>query len=82
MEGSGWPAQNRRSEPDQALGRPVGLRLQDARRLAPRVLDPSTFVCRILLGVKVLALPDISGHVAEHGGEVVVAAAAGCGSLP
>ena len=35
-------------------------------------------MCRILLGVKVLALPDISGHVAEHGGEVVVAAAAGC----
>jgi len=36
----------------------------------------------VLLGVKVLALPDISRQVAEHGGVVVVAPAAGGGSLP
>lgn len=36
----------------------------------------------VLLGVKVLALPDVSRQVAEHGGEVMVAAPAGGGRLP
>ena len=39
-------------------------------------------MCLILVGVKVLALPDISRQVAQHGGVMVVAAAAGGGSLP
>jgi hypothetical protein len=63
-------------------GQAVGLGLRGPRRLAPRVLDPSTFVGLVLLGVKVLALPDVSRQVAEHGGEVMVAAAAGGGRLP
>jgi hypothetical protein len=45
------------------------------------VLGPSTFVRRFLLDVKVLALPDISGQVAEHGREVMVAAATGGGGF-
>jgi len=56
--------------------------LHGARRLAAGILDPSAFVRLVLLGVEVFALPDVSGHVAEHGGEVMVAAAAGGGSLP
>jgi len=63
-------------------GQAVGLRLAGERRLTPRVLDPSTLVRLILVGVRVLALPDIPCEIAKHGCEVMVASAAGGGRLP
>jgi hypothetical protein len=39
-------------------------------------------VCLVLVGVRVVALPDIPRQVAKHGCEVVVAPAAGGGRLP
>ncbi len=62
-------------------GQAVGLSPR-ARRLAPRVLEPSTLVRLVLLHVRVLALPDIPRQIAKHGCEVMVAAAAGGGRLP
>ena len=50
-------------------------------RRTPRVLGPSTFVRLFLLGVKVLALPNVPLQVAEHGGVVMVAAPTGRGGL-
>jgi len=46
-----------------------------------RVLGPSTFVRIFLLGVKVLALPDVPPQVAKHGGVVMVAAPTRRGGL-
>lgn len=57
------------------LGLPVELR-------APRVLSASALVRLFLLGVKVLALPDISLEVAENASVVMVAAATRCWDLP
>jgi hypothetical protein len=45
------------------------------------MLGPSTFVGLVLLGVYVVALPDVPREVAEDAGEVVVAAATCGGSL-
>jgi hypothetical protein len=45
------------------------------------VLGPSTFVGLVLLGMNVVALPDVPREVAEDAGEVVVAPATGSGSL-
>ena len=67
---------------DQTSGQAVGLHLAGERRLAPRVLRPSTLVRLVLLCVRVLALPDIPREIAKHGCEVVVAAAARGGRLP
>jgi hypothetical protein len=61
---------------------PAGLRLRGERRRTPRVLGPGAFVRLFLLGVKVLALPDVSRQVAEHASVVMVAATTGCGYLP
>jgi hypothetical protein len=45
------------------------------------MLGPSAFVGLVLLGMSVLALPDVPREVAEDAGEVVVAPATGSGSL-
>jgi hypothetical protein len=45
------------------------------------MFGPSTLVGLVLLGVNVVALPDVPREVAEDAGEVVVAPAAGGGSL-
>ena len=50
--------------------------------LASRVLSPGTLVSSILLGVKVLTLPDVPAQVAEDAGVVMVAACAGSWFLP
>jgi len=67
---------------DRTSDQDVGLRQDFARRLAPRVFDPSAFVRFVLLGVRVLALPHISRQVSEDCGEVMMASAAGGGRLP
>ena len=58
------------------MGQSVGLRLGAQRVLSPRVLGPGTLVSSILLGVKVIALPDVPPQVAEDAGVVVVATCA------
>jgi len=45
------------------------------------MLGPGTFVGCVLLGVNVVALPDVPREVAENAGEVVVPPATGGGSL-
>ena len=57
------------------LGFPVELR-------AARVLGPCTLVRLFLVGVRVLALPNIPLEVAEDAGVVMVAAATGRRDLP
>jgi hypothetical protein len=45
------------------------------------VLGPCARVRLVLLSVTVFALPEVAGLVAEHGGEVMVAAATSRGGL-
>jgi sugar (pentulose or hexulose) kinase len=71
-----------RQDATRPSGQAAGLHRRRALRLASRVLDPSTFVRLVLVGVRVLAFPDIPRQVAKHGGEVMVAAAALGGRLP
>jgi len=55
--------------------------LRTGRQRAPRVFGPGAFVRLFLFMVKVLALPDVSPQVAEHGGVVMVAAPTRRGGL-
>jgi len=75
-------ADRNRRQTDWASGQAACLRLAAEQRLAPRELGPSTLVRLILVGVRVLALPDIPREIAKHGCEVMVASTAGGGRLP